>query len=150
MPLSVAAVPLGESAAVVEDETLMFVSGGVGGSISQARLQTRGRFAGYWEYLIDGALFTTPARPDQSGAGLYNRQGELVGIGSLVVADTASSARGRSRAPNEVVRQPGNMFVPIDLLKPILSELRSQGRSQASRRALARASIAPKTMARWW
>ncbi len=135
VPLSVAAVPLGESAAVVEDETLMFVSGGVGGGISQARLQTRGRFAGYWEYLIDGALFTTPARPDQSGAGLYNRQGELVGIGSLVVADTASSASGRARAPNEVARQPGNMFVPIDLLKPILSELRSQGRSQASRRA---------------
>lgn len=135
VPLPVAAVPLGDSAAVTEDETLMFVSGGVGGAVSPSRLQTRGRFAGYWEYLVDGALFTAPARPDHSGAGLYNRRGELVGIGSLVVADLASSASGRAVAPAEGSRKPANMFLPIDLLKPILSELRSQGRSQASRRA---------------
>lgn len=139
VPLPVPSVPLGDSAQVSADETLMFVSGGQGGAVSPARLLARSRFAGYWEYLIDGALFTAPARRDHSGAGLYNRRGELVGIGSLALPDARASVRrpGDWLHPvdDDVSRIPGNMFVPIDLLKPILGELRSQGRSQASRRA---------------
>jgi S1-C subfamily serine protease len=138
VPLAVPAVPLGDPAMVGADETLMFVSGGQGGTVSPARLLARGQFAGYWEYLIDGALFTAPARPDHSGAGLYNRHGELIGIGSLALPDARASVREPGvwlRPADEAGRIPGNMFVPVDLLKPILQELRSQGRSQASHRA---------------
>jgi serine protease Do len=138
VPLPVPSVPLGDSALVGPEETLMFVSGGQGGAVSPARLLARGQFAGYWEYLIDGALFTAPVRGDHSGAGLYNRRGELVGIGSLALQDTRASVRQPGawlRPTDEVSRIPGNMFVPVDLLKPILGELRRQGRSQASRRA---------------
>jgi S1-C subfamily serine protease len=125
VPLPMPPAPLGQAAGVKDEEPLLFVSGGRGGQVSIAKLESRREFAGYWEYFIEGALFTAPARDDHSGAGLFNRDGELVGIGSLVVAD----AKGGGQ------RSPGNMFVPIDLLKPVFAELREQGRSSASSRA---------------
>ncbi len=143
VPLPLRPVPLGDSAAIGPDETLMFVSGGRGGAVSPAKLMARGQFAGYWEYLIEGALFTSPPRPDHSGAGLYNRRGELVGIGSLVLSDARASLRQpgawlRSDGAGDVApggRMPGNLFVPINLFKPIVDELRQRGRSHASERA---------------
>jgi S1-C subfamily serine protease len=117
-------VPLGEPARTAPTEPLMVVSGGEGGQVTPARLRDRREFAGYWEYLIDGALFTAPARPDHSGAGLFNGRGELLGVGSLVVADAGGPGR----------RQPGNMFVPVDLLRPVLDEMRRTGRVAASTR----------------
>lgn len=125
-PLRVEAAPIGRSAAVERGQTLMVVSGGEDGAVGAAQLVSRRPFAGYWEYLIEGALFTAPPRPDHSGAGLFNDRGELVGIGSLVVADALG--------PGEP-RRGGNMFVPIDLLQPILPELRARGSSAQSRRA---------------
>jgi len=114
-PLALAPAPLGASAAVRGDEPLLVASGGDEGDLSVARMVSRRPFSGYWEYHIEGALFTAPARFDHSGAGLFNANGELVGIGSLVVAD----ASGGSVAPAER----GNMFVPVDLLKPVLASL---------------------------
>jgi len=128
-PLRIAPAPLGGSKAVTSDEPLLVASGGDSGELSMARLVSRRSFAGYWEYRIDDALFTAPPRTDHSGAGLFNSRGELVGIGSLVVADT------RADRSEGGVRQPGNMFVPTDLLRPILAELRTTGMSSASRRA---------------
>jgi len=125
-PLRVEAAPLGQSGRVTPDEPLMVVSGGASGAVSAARLVSRRPFAGYWEYRIEDALFTSPPRGDHSGAGLFNSHGELVGIGSLVVA----YARGSDQP-----RHPGNMFVPVDLLLPIFDELRRSGSSAASRRA---------------
>jgi S1-C subfamily serine protease len=125
-PLRLEPVPLGASAGLQPGEPLLIASGGEEGGVSMAQMVSRRGFAGYWEYHIDGALFTAPARTDHSGAGLFNARGELVGIGSLVV----SNALG-----DEGPRSPGNMFVPIDLLRPILSEMRSRGMSAASRRA---------------
>ena len=125
-PLRLEPVPLGRSADIAPSEPLMVASGGEDGLVSIAQLIGRRPFAGYWEYQIDGALFTAPARRDHSGAGLFNGKGELVGIGSLFVTD----ALGRDRA-----RMPGNMFVPVDLLPPILAELRTVGASRASQRA---------------
>lgn len=125
-PLRVEAAPFGSSAEVAVGEPLMFVSGGEDGAIGAARLVSRRPFSGYWEYHIDGALFTAPARPDHSGAGLFNGRGELVGIGSLIVAEPLGPGEGR---------QGGNMFVPTDLLRPILAELRARGSSAQSRRA---------------
>jgi S1-C subfamily serine protease len=95
-------------------------------AVSGARLVSRRGFSGNWEYHIDGALFTAPARRDHSGAGLFNGRGELVGIGSHWLAD-ASNGEGP--------RQSGNMFVPVDLLTPVLAELRARGSSRTSDRA---------------
>jgi serine protease Do len=134
-PLKIAPVLLGESASVKVDDPLLMASGtqrGEPGQIGMSRLAATRSFAGYWEYWIDGALFTTPARGTHSGAGLFNQRGELVGIGSLFVQDVQGV---QDRQGVEQTREPGNMFVPVDLLRPILAELRSQGRSAASKRA---------------
>jgi S1-C subfamily serine protease len=124
-PLRIEAAPLGASGRVEQQEPLMIASGGDAGAVSAARMVSRRTFAGYWEYRIDGALFTAPPRPDHSGAGLFNARGELVGIGSLIVAHAMG---------DDHPRLPGNMFVPIDLLPPIIDELRSSGTTAASRR----------------
>lgn len=123
-PLPLPAAPFGRSASLDRNEPLMVAS--AGGELSLARLVSKRPYSGHWEYHIDDALFTTPPRTDHSGAALFNADGELLGIGSLVVQD----ARGPGEAP-----LPGNMFVPIDLLKPILAELRERGASAGSRRA---------------
>src|SRR6476660_2582806 len=75
-------------------------------------------FTGSWEYLVEGAIFTSPPHPAWSGAALISRDGKLVGVGSLIVAD----------ANGENTPSPGNMFVPIDLLSPILGDLLATGR----------------------
>ncbi|HEY2977816.1 MAG TPA: serine protease, partial [Burkholderiaceae bacterium] len=82
-PLRLAPVPLGSAATMAPKEPLMIASGGEDGAVSVARLVSRRAFVGYWEYRIDGALFTSPPRTDHSGAGLFNSRGELMGIGSL-------------------------------------------------------------------
>jgi S1-C subfamily serine protease len=125
-PMTIAPVPIGRGVELPNDAPLLIASGAPDGMVSPARLVSRRSFAGSWEYRIDGALFTTPPRTDHSGAGLFNARGELVGIGSLVVADAAGSPGSRV---------PGNMFVPVDLLTPVLAELRVSGTSAASRRA---------------
>ena len=125
-PLRTEPVPLGTSDTFSGDEPLVIASGGSGGGLSLARLVSRRPFSGYWEYHIDGALFTAPARFDHSGAALFNTNGELVGIGSLIVGDAMADGTPPMR---------GNMFVPIDLLKPILGEMRERGASRSSTRA---------------
>ncbi|NDP42170.1 MAG: serine protease [Aromatoleum sp.] len=74
-------------------------------------------FAGYWEYVLDEALFTTPPHPEWSGAALVDESGQLVGIGSLFVQEEFEG---------DTVK--GNMFVPIDLLAPILDDMLASGR----------------------
>ena len=125
-PLRTEPVPLGTSGVFSGDEPLVIASGGSDGGLSLARLVSRRPFSGYWEYHIDGALFTAPPRFDHSGAALFNTDGELVGIGSLIVGN----AMGDGAPPMR-----GNMFVPIDLLKPILGEMRERGASRDSTRA---------------
>jgi S1-C subfamily serine protease len=125
-PLGIAPAPLGVSAAIATDEPLLFASGGDERDLSVARMVSRRPFSGYWEYHIEGAIFTEPVRTDHSGAGLFNADGELVGVGSLVVGNAAGGEGPGLR---------GNMFVPVDLLKPILAEMRTRGSSRSSSRA---------------
>ena len=106
-------IRIGTSAPVSELDRLMIVTGGEVQTISIATVVSRRQFAGNRKYLIDGAIFTTPPRLDPSGAALINKDGELVGVGSRFVMDAMT--------PGE--RLPGNMFVPIDLLKPVLDEM---------------------------
>lgn len=126
VPLPMDPVRLGPPPAAGSGEPVVVASGGLQGEVSLARLVSRRPFSGYWEYHLDEALFTTPARQDHSGAALFNARGELVGIGSLVVGDAEGTGP---------VGSLGNLFVPTALLPPILSELRQHGRSRASRRA---------------
>jgi serine protease Do len=125
-PLRVTPAELGNSRTLKDDDPLMIASGGDQGDLSMARLVSRRAFSGYWEYHIEDALFTTPPRTDHSGAALFNANGELLGIGSLVVMDALGPEK-----PN----MPGNMFVPVDLLKAILPELRAHGATRSSTRA---------------
>ena len=100
------------------------VVAGAGGrqSAVAARIVAKQEFAGYWEYLLDEALFTAPSHPNWGGTGLINPAGELIGIGSLQVQHGGSSD---DQAPLDI-----NMIVPIDLLKPILDDLTTIGRAK--------------------
>jgi S1-C subfamily serine protease len=125
-------VPLGSLKGVRNGEPLMTATGantkGEDSDVSMTQLVSQRAFSGNWEYHLDNAIFTSPpvsaGNGNHSGAPLFNQQGELLGIGSLLVAD----ALGENR------RMPGNMFVPVDLLSPILAELRKSGTSAQSRR----------------
>lgn len=124
-------VTLGNSQELKPGEQLMAVTGPQtddDGDVSMTRLISKRAFSGNWEYHIDTALFTSPpiatSGGNHSGAPLFNQKGELMGIGSLLVAD----ATGQDR------RLPGNMFVPVELLRPILAELQQSGSSQKSHR----------------
>ncbi|WP_282608885.1 S1C family serine protease [Pelagibius sp. Alg239-R121] len=123
-PLGGGYVALGDSAALAEhDRVLVIGHGGISSTLA-AVIASRREFAGYWEYLLDNAIYTVPPHPNWGGAALVNPSGELVGIGSLIVND-AADANGAL---------PGNMFVPINLLKPIFADLLDSGRSSAPRK----------------
>jgi len=110
-------LPIGSSAiATVGDRVVM---GGVGGRTRSvaSQIAAKQEFAGYWEYMLDEAIFTHPAHPNWGGTGLISARGELIGIGSLQLE------RERDNKPEHV-----NMVVPIDLLKPVLDDLRKFGR----------------------
>lgn len=124
--------PLGSLQALTPGAILMTATGahtdGEASQVGMTRLVGKRSFSGYWEYHIESAAFTSPplniGSGNHTGAGLFNPRGELVGIGSLFVLDAAGGG----------ARLPGNMFVPVDLLVPVLAEMRSDGASRASRR----------------
>jgi S1-C subfamily serine protease len=99
------------------DEVYVIGHGGRAHAL-KAKVFAKREFAGYWEYLIDDALFTTPAHPQWGGAALVDKGGRLVGIGSLLLQETVGEEADQ-----------GNMFVPIDLLEPILEDLIKRGRA---------------------
>ena len=110
-------LPLGSSAAAeVGDRVVMGGAGGRTRSVA-SHIAAKQEFAGYWEYLLDEAIFTHPAHPNWGGTGLISNRGELIGIGSLQLE------REREGSAEHV-----NMVVPIDLLKPVLDDLRKFGR----------------------
>lgn len=115
--LDVEPLPLGSSATARLGDRV--VVGGAGGRTRSVASQivAKQEFAGYWEYLLDEALFTYPAHPNWGGTALLNERGELIGIGSLQLE------RERDGKAEHV-----NMIVPIDLLNPILDDLRKFGR----------------------
>jgi len=118
-PLEVKPMELGKSSEVKEgDPVLVATHGGEDGAMG-ARVISRKEFAGYWEYLLEDAIFTAPPHTNFGGAALIDHQGKLVGIGSLF---TQIAIAGLGAIP-------GNMFVPIDYLKPILSELIDKGKT---------------------
>lgn len=109
-------VALGHSTQLKVGSQLKVVSREIDSVLQEVIVMDRENFAGYWQYLLEDALFTTPAVPAFAGSGLINDQGELIGIDSLFV-----------RRPFADQLVPANMFVPIEALQPILSELIEQG-----------------------
>ena len=117
-PPKIKPLAFGRSADLKEQDPALVVSYGGTGAVLPVRVASRREFTGSWEYLVEGAIFTSPPHPAWSGAALISREGKLIGVGSLIVGD----ANGENEA------SPGNMFVPIDLLSPILGDLIAKGR----------------------
>jgi len=113
------ALKLGNSRAATPGTSVVAAgAGGIAHSVA-ARVVARQEFAGYWEYLLDQAIFTAPAHPFWGGTGLIDPSGQLIGIGSLQLEQAGKD--------DETV--PLNMYVPTDLLKPILSDMLTIGQA---------------------
>jgi serine protease Do len=117
-PLKLKPMALGKSADIKVRDPVLIASFGGTAMVGAAYVVAKREFAGNWEYLLEEAMFTAPPHPAWSGAALISSGGKLVGVGSLIVGDAAGGSE----------KTPGNMFVPIDRLPPILGDLIAGGR----------------------
>lgn len=115
--LGMTPIELGNSTEIIEQETLIIGARGGRGQAINAIVASKREFAGYWEYMLDEAIFTTPPHPHWSGSALIDDSGKLVGVGSLFVQDASKAD----------IPEAGNMFLPIDLLKTVLDDLLNHG-----------------------
>ena len=117
VPLDGRPLELGDSDTIGEHQQVLTLGHGEP-EATELMVISRKPFAGSWEYLIDKGIFTFPPVNNWSGAALVDQNGKLIGIGSLIVGDAATSRPG----------VPGNLYVPVNLLKPILADLLATGR----------------------
>jgi len=122
--LEVKPLGLGDSDALRTREPVIIAPHGGREAASLATVMSRRAFTGSWEYLLESAIFTAPPTMSWAGAALVDRRLRLVGVGSLLVRDTVEPG----------TPEPGNLFVPTDLLKPILAELKANGRTAGPQR----------------
>jgi len=115
---------LGSSTGLTPGERIVIASYGGSRTARPAMFAGEREFAGYWEYLLEDALFTVPLYPRFGGAALIAADGKLIGIGSLAIGDAIDGEQ----------TVPGNMFLPIDLLKSVLGDLLSEGRPSGPRK----------------
>jgi len=108
---------LGSADSLTVNEPVMVLPYGGRAAASIGYVMSKRKFTASWEYLLESALFVSPPTMQWAGAALVNREGKLVGIGSLLL-----------RAVDELQSVPGNMFVPVDALKPILRDLIATGK----------------------
>lgn len=123
-PLGKMPAKLGNSASLSEADYVVAAGSGGDDNATMALVVSRRPFAGSWEYLLDSGIFTTPPLRSFQGAALFGQNGKLLGVGSLIIRDISGEGGG----------PPGNLFVPIDLLKPILADLLTFGYSAESTR----------------
>ena len=116
-PLEITPMPLGESAALRSGDAVIAASWEGSAGMLPAVVVDRRAYAGYWEYLIEDALYVAPIHPAFPGAALVGLDGRLVGIGGFALTDSVDEG--------ETV---GTVFVPIDALKPVLADLLLEGR----------------------
>ena len=119
--LAVKPMPIGTAKGLAEETPVVVAGAGGPEAVRPAVVVSRRTFAGYWEYLLEDAIFTAPPHPAWSGAALLGPDGKLAGIGSLVVSDAKADL-------------PGNMFVPIDRLPSVMGDLLTLGRPSAPSR----------------
>ena len=117
-PLGVKPLARGSSASCRVGENVVVAGQGARAHSLRATVFAKREFAGYWEYLLEEAIYTAPAHPQWGGAALIGAEGKLLAIGSLLVQEKLDTG----------VLQ-GNMFVPIDLLEPIFEDLVESGRA---------------------
>ena len=122
--MDVRPMALGSSSRLIPGDKMMIASFGGSQTLAPALFAGAREFAGYWEYLLEDALFTVPLYPQYGGAALMSPAGKLIGIGSLAVGDAIDDAQ----------TVPGNMFVPIDRLKSVLGDLLTEGRRSGPRK----------------
>jgi S1-C subfamily serine protease len=120
-PLNVTPMKLGKSSDVKEGDPILMAGYGGTESVQVGRIIALKEFAGYWEYLLEDAIYTAPAHTGFGGAALIDRDGKLLGIGSLLTQVIVPGFGAVSC----------NISVPIDLLNPILNDLIDKGRSIA-------------------
>jgi len=116
VPLDAAPIALGDSTSASERDPVLIASAG-DDNATFAWIVSKRSFTGNWEYKLDYALYTSPPSTNWSGAALIDKDGKLLGVGSLIVRE---ATEGEPKLP-------GNVFVPIDLLKPILADLVKDG-----------------------
>mgnify|MGYP006418333097 FL=1 len=109
---------LGDSRKLRPGDKVLIASRGGNQPVIAANVVSRRVFTGGWEYMLESAIYTAPPHSFHSGAALIGEDGRLLGVGSLLVGDAAGPGR----------HVPGNMFVPVEILKPVLGELLEQGR----------------------
>jgi S1-C subfamily serine protease len=114
--IDVPALARGSTASCSPGDDVILVGHGGQAHALKAKVIAKREFAGYWEYVLDEALFTAPAHPQWGGAALLGMDGRLLGIGSLLVQETLAGQSVQA-----------NMVVPIDLLEPIYEDLRTRG-----------------------
>lgn len=120
-------VRLGSATALSKGSPLLFITGSAPRQAGAVRLVDARAFTGYWEYHLESALYTAPMVPDNhSGAGLFNLAGELVGVGNLAMRDVLPDD-----SPSVL---PGNLFVPVDVLAPVLDDLLRTGENPQGKR----------------
>ena len=115
--LGVKAIELGNAAASAEGSLVIIIGYGGRKHSTKARVLAKQEFAGYWEYVLDEAIFTAPAHPNWGGTAMIGLDGKLQGIGSLYLEEL--------QADDEAAG--GNMIVQIDLLYPILDTMLAKG-----------------------
>lgn len=116
-------IRIGDSDRLTDGDVALVLHAGDAGTdvgATPVRIVSRRSFAGYWEYLLDDAIFSSPPVRMFGGAAMVDEQGQLLAIGSLIVQDAAGPGRPVA----------GNMFVPVNELKPVLADLLEAGRRQ--------------------
>lgn len=108
----------GTTAGVAAGDPVTVIGHGGRAHSLKTNIIAKREFAGYWEYVLDEALFTAPAHPHWSGAPLLDSGGKVIGIGSLLVQQDVDGQQVHT-----------NMFVPVELIEPILEDLLKTGRS---------------------
>jgi len=121
-PIAGKPMPLGNSAVLAERDLALVAAFGGRDAVNVVYVVSRRSFSGSWEYLLDSAIYTYPPVRNWSGAALVGSKGELLGLGSLIVGDAGGPG----------TQSPGNMFVPIDLLKAVLDDLIRHGRASGA------------------
>ena len=120
VPLTMRPLKLGNSDDINSEEDLLILPSPNRGVGSIVRSVSRRPFTGWWEYFVESPIYTTPPNRFWAGAPILNGNGEILGVGSLFVSESVPG-----------ISSPGNMSVPINLLKPILGDLLSNGRRKS-------------------
>jgi len=127
-PLAGKPLPVGNATALAERAPALVASFGGGDNVSLVNVVSRRPFSGSWEYLLEAAIFTYPPVMNWSGASLIGAKGELLGLGSLIVADAVGNTAG------DATPAPGNMFVPADLLNALIEDFVARGKASGPAR----------------